>query len=182
MTYSEMAMAEPIIQGAKSEFALLKAHETELPNFGVQLCAAKPWQALKATEAITGLLPSRGLAFVDLNCGCPIDLVYQSGAGSALLDQHGKLLKMLKGMNYVSGETPVTVKIRMGCRDNQPTALKLVKKLVENGDVAAITLHGRSRQQRYTRAADWSYISETATLIKNLKAQMGDFVDTAAYK
>ncbi|KAF8473237.1 hypothetical protein BDZ91DRAFT_714239 [Kalaharituber pfeilii] len=182
ITYSEMAMSLPLLQGQKSEWALLRAHASEMPNFGVQICAMKPWQAIKATEAITTLIPSHSLSLVDLNCGCPIDLVYRSGGGSALLDQHGKLFKMLKGMAYVSGETPISCKIRMGTKDASPNAKKLLYKLWDSGDVSAVTLHGRSRQQRYTRAADWEYISECAALIQDLKADMEKKVDTAEWK
>ena len=181
ITYSEMAMSVPLLQGHKSEWTLLRAHTAEIPNFGAQICANKPWQAIKATEALTTLLPSRSLALVDLNCGCPIDMVYRSGGGSALLDQHGKLFKMLRGMNLVSGDTPITCKIRMGCKDAQPTAKKLLVKLWNAGDVSAVTLHGRSRQQRYTREADWGYISDCATMINALKQHSDDTLDTAAW-
>jgi tRNA-dihydrouridine synthase 3 len=181
-----MAMSSSLLQGHKPEWALMRAHTLELPTFGAQIAANKVGQAMRATEALTKLFPSaasarHGLALVDLNCGCPIDLVYKSGGGSALLDQHSKLSKILKGMNYVSGETPITCKIRMGTRDNQPTAQKLVQRLVNDGDVQAITLHGRSRQQRYTRAADWEYIAQTAALIKSIKAQ-GDAATDTAYE
>ncbi|EXJ83465.1 tRNA-dihydrouridine synthase 3 [Capronia coronata CBS 617.96] len=206
-TYSEMAMSLPLLQGQKSEWALLKAHQSEVqpptftikgtPNivydydqsqdlrFGAQIAANKPWLAVKATEVLTTLLP-KGLRVVDLNVGCPIDLVYREGAGSALMDQPNKLEKMLRGMNMVSGETPVTVKIRTGTRDRQPTAQKLVERLVLGSEhsrgnpcgVAAITLHGRSRQQRYTRSADWEYISETAALIKSLNEKVDALADT----
>lgn len=204
-TYSEMAMSMPLLQGQKSEWALLKAHETEIqpptftskasPNivfsydqsrdlhFGAQIAANKPWLACKATEILTTLLP-RGLRCVDLNVGCPIDLVYREGAGSALLDSQHKLEKMLRGMNHVSNETPITVKIRMGTRDKQPTAHKLVDRLVLGSHnsspcgVAAITLHGRSRQQRYTRSADWEYIASTASIIKSLNARADAVADT----
>lgn len=203
-TYSEMAMSMPLLQGQKSEWALLKAHESEVQppsfsiknvvydydqsqdlHFGAQIAANKPWIACKATEILTSLLP-RGLRCVDLNVGCPIDLVYREGAGSALMDSHHKLEKMLRGMNYVSGPTPVTVKIRMGTRDKTPTAQRLIDRLVLGGGsnrgdpcgVAAITLHGRSRQQRYTRSADWEYISETASLIKGLNAKRASLTDT----
>lgn len=187
LTYSEMAMSLPLLQGQKPEWALLKAHSTELPHFGAQICGNKPETVIRATEALCSLFPSassarHGLSLVDLNCGCPIDLVFKQGGGSALLDNQGKLLKMLSGMNYVSGETPITVKLRMGCRDNHPTAKKLVQKLYDRGCVQAITLHGRSRQQRYTRSADWGYIAETAALINSLKAASAAAVDTAAQK
>ncbi|KJF61475.1 tRNA-dihydrouridine(47) synthase [NAD(P)(+)] [Coccidioides immitis RS] len=206
-TYSEMAMSLPIVQGHKGEWALMKAHQSEVlpptikPNqgvvkdydhsrdlkFGVQISANKPWQALKATEVMTALCPH--LRVVDLNCGCPIDLVYRDGAGSALLEHPSKLEKILRGMNAVSNEVPVSAKIRMGTKDNSPTALKLIERLVLGGPefteigqgpagVAAITLHGRSRQQRYTREADWSYISECAALIRRLNERSDDLTDT----
>lgn len=205
-TYSEMAMSVPLIQGSKSEWALMKAHEAETrsptvnPNnivtdydnardlkFGAQIAGNKPWQAVKATEVLTALCPH--LRVVDLNCGCPIDLVYREGSGSALLDHPSKLEKILRGMNVVSAEVPVTAKIRMGTKDNFPTALKLTERLVHGGaesqisgqgppGVGAITLHGRSRQQRYTRQADWQYISECSALIKRLNEQRDNFTDT----
>lgn len=151
LTYSEMAMAFPIMQGAKSEWALLKAHESEiLPpkfsskgqvvqgydnskdlRFGAQISSNKPWHALKAAEIMSKFVPN--LRVIDLNCGCPIDMVYQSGGGSALLDAPGKLEKMIRGMNAVSGEIPITAKIRMGTRDNKPTATRTIERLAFGG-------------------------------------------------
>jgi tRNA-dihydrouridine synthase 3 len=197
-----MAMGMPLLQGEKGEWALMKAHESEMAapayfpknvvrdydnskdfRFGAQIAANKPWLALKTAEVLTDLCPR--LRAIDLNCGCPIDLVCNQGAGSQLLDSHGKLEKMLRGMNTVSKEVPITVKIRTGIKDKQPTAEKLCKRLVL-GDpdlgpagVAAITLHGRSRQQRYTKDADWEYIAECASLVKNLRAERDAVTDTA---
>ncbi|KAK3669187.1 tRNA-dihydrouridine synthase 3 [Recurvomyces mirabilis] len=206
VTWSEMAMGLPLIQGEKGEWALMKAHESEATppayspktpvldynhsrdlKFGAQIAANKPWLALKTTEVLTSLCPS--LRAIDLNCGCPIDLVCRQGAGSAMLDAHTKLEKTLRGMNVVSGEVPITVKIRMGTKDKSPTAEKLCQRLVmgspdsqESGEgpcgVAAITLHGRSKQQRYTRSADWEYISSCAALVKKLKTQRASMTDT----
>ena len=211
VTYSEMAMSLPLMQGQKSEWALMKAHESELSppayqphdvitgydhskdlKFGAQICASKPFRALKATELLTKLCPH--LRVIDFNCGCPIDLVYRQGAGSALLDNQSKLEKILRGMNVVSGEIPISVKIRMGTKDSKPTAEKLINRLVygsssdeindvnpsPNGPcgVAAITLHGRSRQQRYTKSADWSYIASCAALIKAHNARGDELADT----
>ena len=154
ITYSEMAMSLPLIQGQKSEWALMRAHESEATppafqpsdlvvknydnakdiKFGAQIAANKPWQALKATEILTQLCPY--MRVIDLNCGCPIDLVYRTGAGSALLDSPGKLEKIVRGMNAVSGEVPITVKIRMGTKDSRPSALKLVDRLIYGGQEA----------------------------------------------
>ena len=198
-TYSEMAMSLPLLQGHKPEWALIKAHSSEQrppqfksrpPNvvydydqssdlrFSAQISASKVWTAVKAAEVLTTLLPN-GLRTIDLNCGCPIDLVFREGAGSGLMNNPNKLSKMILGMNSVSGATPITCKIRMGTKDNHPTAQKLVERLLlgsrEKGGnsspsgVAAITLHGRSRQQRYTKEANWSYIAQTADFLKELE-------------
>ena len=77
----------------------------------------------------------------------------------------------------------------MGTKDSQPTADRLIKRLVLGGyeavesgkgtsGVAAITLHGRSKQQRYTRSADWSYIADCAALINRLKREKSVQTDT----
>ncbi|KAI0392780.1 tRNA-dihydrouridine synthase 3 [Xylariaceae sp. FL0594] len=207
VTYSEMAMALPLIQGQKGEWALMKTHESELtsPRFtpgsgdvvegydnskdlkwGAQISGNQAWVAMKATEALTKFLPH--LRVVDLNCGCPIDMVYQSGAGSGLLDTPNKLEKMVRGMNAVSGEVPITVKLRTGVRDGRPTAQRLIERLAfGNADfrdrlgapgTAAMTLHGRSRQQRYTRKANWEYIAECAALIQSYKDKKDTITDT----
>ncbi|KAG9681080.1 tRNA-dihydrouridine(47) synthase, partial [Aureobasidium melanogenum] len=92
VTWSEMAMGLPLIQGEKGEWALAKAHESEITppkytpksvvagydnskdlKFGVQIAGNKPWNVLKTTEILTALCPS--IRAIDLNCGCPIDLV-----------------------------------------------------------------------------------------------------------
>jgi tRNA-dihydrouridine synthase 3 len=202
LTYSEMAMITPLIQGQKSEWALMKAHESEIspprytPNsivqgydnakdlkFGAQVSANKPYQVMKGAEVMPKLLPH--LRLIDLNCGCPIELVYKSGAGSALLDSISKLEKMIRGMNAVSGSVPITAKIRMGTKDNKPTAEKTIERLAFGGHkrlgapgCAAITLHGRSRQQRYTKNADWGYIAECAALVKSYNKKKDDLTDT----
>lgn len=164
VTYSEMALCLPLIQGSKSEWALMKAHQSEYPGFGVQLAASKHWQTSKAVEAIAKLAPN--VSEFNLNCGCPIDLLFRKGEGSGLMDNPNRMLRILKGMNYCSGDIPVTVKMRMGVRDEKPLAKQIVEKLLPEGDVAAITIHGRSRKQRYTRLANWDYVGETASVVK----------------
>ncbi|KAK3943679.1 hypothetical protein QBC46DRAFT_376784 [Diplogelasinospora grovesii] len=205
VTYSEMALGMPLLQGAKADWTLMRAHQSEVTpprytptsiirdydnakdlKFGVQIAANIPWVAIKSTEALTRFLPH--LRLVDLNCGCPIDMVFKTGAGSALLDSPSKLERMIRGMNAVSDDVPITAKIRMGVRDDKPTAQKLIERLAfgspEMRDTAgapgcaAITLHGRSRQQRYTRAADWSYIAECAALIKSYEKKSDELADT----
>ena len=204
LTYSEMAFAMPMVQGQKNDWALLKAHSSEISpprapsnivqgydnskdlKFGAQIESNQVMPAMKATEALTALVPH--LRLVDLNCGCPIDAICKEGGGSALLDTYSKLEKMVRGMNIVSRDIPITVKIRMGTKDNKPTAQKIIERLAFGGEqsrsrhgapgCAAITLHGRSKQQRYTKDANWSYIAECATLVKSYNQKKDDLTDT----
>ena len=169
VTYSEMALSVPLIQGTNSEWALPKAHVSERGGYGVQVACSKPWQAAKAAEALVSNCSS--LSEINLNAGCPIDLLYRQGAGSALLDNPARLVRVLNAMNYVSGDVPTTVKMRAGTKDGHNTAAALVGRLVRETDVAAMTLHGRSRQQRYTREADWSYVHETAAALRQAEAE-----------
>lgn len=151
-----MVLSNSLLHASKSEWALIRAHPTEThsqngpPNtyYGVQLAGGKIPAVVKTTELLTKLCAG-GIDTIDLNCGCPLDMVFKMGAGSALLDTQAKLVKMMKGMSLVSGDVPVTCKIRMGVKDGKNTAQKLLKRLiVENVGVSAVTLHGRSRAQR----------------------------------
>ena len=206
ITYSEMALGLPLIQGQKADWSVMRAHESEMApprvsptantvvdydnskdiRFGAQIAAHAPWIAIRAAEALTKFLPH--LRLIDINCGCPIDMVFKAGAGSALMDSPSKLERMIRGMNAVSGDVPITAKIRTGVRDGKPTALKLIERLAFGSagsrdllgapGCAAITLHGRSRAQRYTKTADWGYIAECATLIKSYHEKKDDLTDT----
>ncbi|AET38747.1 tRNA dihydrouridine synthase DUS3 Ecym_3254 [Eremothecium cymbalariae DBVPG len=170
VTYSEMALAVPLIQGTNSEWALPRAHCSESDGFGVQIAASKPWQAAKAAEVLATHVGS-GISEINLNSGCPIDLLYRQGSGSALLDNPARMIRCLNAMNYVSNDIPVSVKLRTGTKDDHPIVQGLSKRLVMETDVAAITLHGRNRQQRYTRSADWDYVGEVANSLRQYEAE-----------
>ncbi|XP_006002747.1 tRNA-dihydrouridine(47) synthase [NAD(P)(+)]-like isoform X2 [Latimeria chalumnae] len=94
--------------------------------------------------------------FVDINVGCPIDLVYNKGGGCALMHRTNKFEQIVKGMNSVL-DVPLTVKLRTGVQERTNIAHKLIPDL-RNWGVSLVTLHGRSREQRYTKLADWDYI------------------------
>lgn len=180
VTYSEMAVSAPLLAGAASEWALTRSHSSERDQrsgrnglYGIQLAGPKPMVNLKAAEVLSEQMAST-LDFIDLNCGCPIDLIFKSGAGSALLDNQGRLIKILKGMSMVSGPVPITCKIRTGVSEKKNTAGKLLARLNSDACVSMVTLHGRSRQQRYSRSADWGYIADCATEIKAYQAQLSE--------
>lgn len=157
ITCGEMGLAQEYMTGNKSEWSLVRRHPSE-KIFGVQLAANKVQTAMSATELIRSQVGD--VDFIDLNLGCPIDLVVKKGAGSALLDNASKLGKILAGMNRAAGEVPVTIKMRTGIKTGVNTTHKLMPRIVKEYGVGAATLHGRTQQQRYSKLADYSYIKQ----------------------
>ncbi|GAA6076267.1 tRNA-dihydrouridine(47) synthase [NAD(P)(+)]-like isoform X1, partial [Tachysurus ichikawai] len=89
-------------------------------------------------------------------------LSHCSGGGCGLMARTNKFQQIVRGMHSVL-DVPLTVKIRTGVQQNCNIAHKLIPELKKWG-VSMITLHGRSREQRYTKLADWSYIDTCSKL------------------
>ncbi|KAM6136897.1 LOW QUALITY PROTEIN: tRNA-dihydrouridine(47) synthase [NAD(P)(+)]-like [Pterocles gutturalis] len=156
VTCGEMAVCTNLLQGQSSKWALLKRHHSE-DIFEVQLEGAFPDTMTKCAELLNQTIE---VDFVDINIGCPVDLVYKKGGGCALMTRSNKFEQNVRGMNSVL-DVPLTVKIRMGVQEKIKVAHKLISKIRDWG-AAMVTLHGRSREQWYTRSADWDYIAECA--------------------
>ncbi|XP_075759111.1 tRNA-dihydrouridine(47) synthase [NAD(P)(+)]-like isoform X1 [Pelodiscus sinensis] len=158
VTCGEMAVCTNLLQGQSSEWALLKRHYTE-DIFGVQLEGAFPDTMTRCAELLNQTIE---MDFVDINVGCPIDLVYKKGGGCALMNRSNKFEQIVRGMNSVL-DVPLTVKIRTGVQEKVNLAHKVIPNIRKWG-ASMVTLHGRSREQRYTKVADWEYIAECAKL------------------
>jgi tRNA-dihydrouridine synthase 3 len=98
---------------------------------------------------------------VDLNCGCPIHQITRHGLGASLMRKPRRLARLVGAMARAV-TIPVTVKLRTGWSAEKPTVAEAAKACEEAG-AAAITIHGRSREQRYQRAADWDLIGKVAS-------------------
>ena len=156
ITCSEMAYARQLVRGTRSEFALLRKHESET-CFGVQLAVGRDEDGLTAGK----LAIQRGAAFVDVNAGCPIHDVVRRGMGATLLQRSAAFARLVETL--VAGlEVPVTVKIRSGWNQRTINASEIAR-LLEQAGAAAVTLHPRTREQRYTKAADWQLVSQLAS-------------------
>jgi tRNA-dihydrouridine synthase 3 len=124
ITCGEMALATCLLEGKPSEWALLKRHPEE-DVFGVQIAAAHADQYTRVAELIEDLVT---VDFVDMNLGCPLDLVCNKGAGAKLMLRENKLKEALVGMSHVLS-CPITVKMRTGWDMTKPFAHKLVPKI-----------------------------------------------------
>jgi tRNA-dihydrouridine synthase 3 len=161
-----MAVVSCLLEGKASEWALLKRHPDE-DLFGVQLAAGHPDQFARAGELIENHM---NVDFVDLNLGCPLDIICNKGAGASLMCRDGKLRDSLHSLSYSLRKVPFTVKMRTGWDEKKPFAHELVHKIQKYrvDGLAAIMVHGRSRLQRYSKDADWDYV---ARVVQNQKQQ-----------
>ncbi|GBG32624.1 tRNA-dihydrouridine47 synthase NADP+ [Hondaea fermentalgiana] len=166
ITCGEMALAKDIVSGSGSEWALLRRHKCE-DFFGVQIAGSAP---KLMREAATLLDRETTIDFIDVNLGCPIDLVTDMGAGSALMTRVTKLRSIAEEMlGATQGRMPIGLKMRAGWSSQKFTATTLASEiqgwrhvLPYGSSICYTAVHGRSRQARYTSTADWDYIQSVA--------------------
>jgi len=168
VTCGEMAVATNLLQGQPSEWALLKKHPEE-DCFGVQLCGGFGDAMARCAQMVEENLD---VDFVDVNFGCPIDVVINKGGGSACLLRPNRMKDIIQSMTSVL-RCPLTLKMRKGFTDKQDIAHVLLPQVATWG-ASAVTLHGRTREQRYSRLADWDYIKTCAKIVNNLGANGTD--------
>jgi tRNA-dihydrouridine synthase 3 len=156
LTCSEMVIADKLLQGG--EKPLLRHHPSET-TFGVQLCGKREQTLAEAAR----LAVTAGARFVDLNFGCPIDLVVRRGSGAALLKRPRKLASLVAAVR-AAVDVPLSVKIRAGYTEAQRNAVAVATLAAEAG-ADALVVHGRTRAQRYKRSADWGIIAEVAAAV-----------------
>ncbi|TVQ88855.1 MAG: tRNA-dihydrouridine synthase family protein [Deltaproteobacteria bacterium] len=152
VTCSEMAYAHNLARGLGRELALLRHHDDER-CFGVQIAAHKPELGAEGVR----IALEHGAKWVDLNCGCPIHDTVKRGMGARLLQRPQTLAEVTRAMVEAAGEVPITVKIRLGYREGRENAEEIGKR-VQDAGASALIVHGRTREQRYSRAADWEAI------------------------
>ena len=151
--YSEMAFARNLCKGEPRERALMRRAANE-PTFGVQIATKTIDEGVRAGLAIA----ENGADFVSLNLGCPIYEATRRGLGSALLKKPKKLSRLIGGM--AEGlPIPLEVKVRIGI---DSVNIESVVEALEETGIAALTIHGRTAQQRYKKSADWDLIKRIA--------------------
>ncbi|XP_041971348.1 tRNA-dihydrouridine(47) synthase [NAD(P)(+)]-like [Aricia agestis] len=156
VTCGEMALCEAMLKGAKQEWALVKRHESE-DLFGAQICGNNAYMISKVAQL---LQENTELDFIDLNLGCPIDLIYKKGGGSGMMHRLAALETSVRSASSLLS-IPFTAKIRTGIYQDKKIAHNIAPKLAKWG-ASLITLHGRSKEARYTKMADWEYIEQCA--------------------
>lgn len=155
VTMSEMSYARNLVKGNVVERTHLRQAANE-HCFGVQIATKQIDEGIAAGQ----LAAEAGAAWMDLNCGCPIYEATRRGLGAALLRKPTKLGRLVAGI--AEGiPIPLTVKIRTGQSASKINVMQVAEAL-QNAGAAAVTIHGRTMEQRYKRAADWQLVQQTA--------------------
>ncbi len=149
----EMVSAKAIHFGNKKTEELMEILPQERP-VSLQLFGSDPDIIAEAAARIE----DRPFDILDFNMGCPVPKVVNNGEGSALMLKPGLTEKILTAL-VRSVKKPVTVKIRKGFDDEHVNAVEIAR-ISESCGVAAIAVHGRTRQQYYSGEADWDIIRQ----------------------
>lgn len=134
ITCGEMALAPKILKGAQEEWALVKRHESE-NIFGVQLCGNNPGVLTRCAQLLNQEI---SVDYIDLNLGCPIDLIYRQGGGSGMLNRLNVLETVIKSVDQILN-IPLSIKTRTGVYIDKPIAHNLMPSFQKWG-VSMITV------------------------------------------
>lgn len=157
---TEFVSAEGIFRRNERTREYLEFDEIERP-VGVQLFGADPDHLGEAARQVVDWVRPD---FIDLNLGCPVNKVVAKNGGSALLKDCPTLTRVAAAVVAAVAPLPVTAKIRIGWDAESINAVRVASILVDQG-IAAITVHGRTRAQGYSGAADWQVIGEVASSV-----------------
>lgn len=148
---SEMVSSKALSFNSKKSEELMEISDLERPC-GIQIFGDDPKCMADAAKHALENKPD----IIDINMGCPAPKISSNGSGSALMKNPRLCGEIVKAVTAVT-DIPVTVKIRKGWDDNSVNAVE-VAKICESAGAAAITVHGRTRQQYYKPPVDYGII------------------------
>lgn len=156
---SEMMASDMTLYAQKK--SMFRANfEGELAPISAQIAGSEPEQMAEAARYQV----ANGAQIVDINMGCPAKKVCKRLAGSALLQDEDLVARILDAV-VTAVEVPVTLKTRLGFANGQENILKVAQR-AEQAGIAALAIHGRTREQMYTGEARYELIREVKQLLR----------------
>ena len=159
MVVTEMVSAKAILYKNKNTRELLTVRPEERPA-AVQLFGSDP----DIMAEIAAQIEDGPYDVIDVNMGCPVPKIVNNGEGSALMRDPKRAEAVLSAM-VRAVKKPVTVKFRKGFNDESVNAVEFAK-MAESCGVAAVAVHGRTREQYYSGKADWDIIRRVKEAVK----------------
>ena len=159
LAVSEMVSAKGLLYKNEKTFAMLQIDTAERPT-AIQLFGSVPEELAEAAR----IVEARGADIIDFNMGCPVPKVVNNGEGSALMRTPALAGRILEAM-VRAVRIPVTVKFRAGWDGEHRNAVE-VARVAEASGVAAMAVHGRTRDQFYMGKADWEIIRQVKEAVQ----------------
>lgn len=172
-TIAEMVDARPqFLAMPESQLRLQFDDDARFPKI-VQLVGGDPYLMAETAQVMQAL----GCDVIDINMGCPAKKVGKQNAGSALLSDLPQVEKILAQVTRAVS-IPVTLKTRLGFNE-QTMTIETVAKIAENTGIAALTVHGRTRAQRFNGTAHYDEIGRIKAQTSLPIIVNGDITTTA---
>ena len=173
---TDLVNARSLIEQKAKALKLIESSPADAP-LAVQLFGSVPEEMRDAAL----IVEAHGAVSVDINMGCPVKKVVKIGGGSAMMTELDKTAALVRGMvNAV--KIPVTAKMRLGWDDDNLTAPDLARAL-EDAGVAAIFVHGRTREQGFGGTVNLAGIRKVVAAVKHIPViGNGDVVTPQAAK
>lgn len=174
MATSEMVTSDLSLIGSKKTQSRLPQLDECSPR-SVQIVGTNPESMADAARFYV----SKGAELIDINFGCPVKKVAGSKhlAGSALLKDEKRVEQIITQVVKATGEVPVTIKFRSGWNPKTRNAVRIAK-IAESAGVAALALHGRTRECKYKPYAEYETIRQVKQNIQIPVIANGDICDT----
>jgi tRNA-dihydrouridine synthase B len=151
--YTEFVSSEALVRDVKKTQEKMVLFDFDRP-VAIQIYGHNIASMVHAAQVAEELQPD----FIDINFGCPMKKIIRHGAGAALLLDLPKMQQMAAEI-VKAVQLPVTAKTRLGWDANNKPILEAALRLQDAG-IAALAIHGRTREQLYTGEADWTLIGE----------------------